>query len=108
MRVIAPNKEFTGRVGLDWFVNGVCESASDSQRQYYKAQGYEIDEAAGSLEVVPELEKAPTGNATKAVWKEFLAGHGIEVPANATRDDMREMWEAHNGKVADAAETTVD
>ncbi|MEJ6019870.1 hypothetical protein [Corynebacterium sp. H113] len=112
MRVEAPNKEYGGRIGRDVFVDGVCENASESQRWYYLEQGYvisdedeevaedtESDQDAGVPEA-PDFE-VPSRAASTVVWAEFLTSQGIEHPEDASRAQLIDMWEAHNGEVAD-------
>lgn len=38
--------------------------------------------------------KAPAGNAGRDVWAAFLEGQGITVDADASRDDLRDLWKA--------------
>lgn len=95
MKVTAPNKEYSGRVGRDTFVDGECADGSPEQEAYYRRRGYTLD-GAPATPVEP-----PAGNASRAEWAAFLVEQGIDAPGDAKRDELRDLWEGHHGEVAD-------
>ncbi|AVM01883.1 hypothetical protein C6V83_18060 [Gordonia iterans] len=50
---------------------------------------------------------APTRNATKKAWADWLDQHDIDVPANASRNDLIALWEL-NRDDADSDDTAVE
>ena len=96
MKVTAPNKEYSGRVGRDIFVDGECADGSPEQEAYYRRRGYTLDGASAT-----PVGQPPAGNASRAEWVEFLAGQGIDAPGDAKRDELRDLWEEHHAEVAD-------
>lgn len=107
MRVVAPNKEYSGRVGRDIFVNGVCENASPEQEMYYRRHGYTIKHYVEPLAIpvdlqpaVPPLAELPGGNASREDWAAAAAARGIEVTEEMKRDDIRELVTQHEADTA--------
>lgn len=120
MRIHAPNVEFTGRVGADAFVDGVCDNPTHSQLEYYLRQGYTVDHTVPADEETPAVSfddpgeddtntdtdegapgvpvvsaEPPAGNASAAAWAEFLVSRGIEVPEGAKRAELQDLWGLH-------------
>lgn len=46
----------------------------------------------------PEKPVLPKDNAAKAAWASFAEAHGISIPADAGRDDIREIVHAEMSK----------
>lgn len=46
----------------------------------------------------PEKPVLPKDNASKAAWADFAEAHGISIPADAGRDDIREIVHAEMSK----------
>ena len=40
----------------------------------------------------------PAGNASKQAWSDYADSRGIDVPEDATRDDIKELVSTHDGK----------
>lgn len=102
MRVYAPNKTYSGRIGKDVFVNGVCENAVDSQLWYYRALGYQVEGFSG--EQTPEnttgkLTPPPEHGSTQE-WKNFLTAVGVDYPEKPKRAELIELWRQFNGAVS--------
>ncbi|MDU0478385.1 hypothetical protein QVA66_03920 [Staphylococcus chromogenes] len=99
MRVLAKNTEFTGKVGQDTFVDGVCENASESQHFYYEAAGYTVEDSVEDSKDIgteDEAPKPPAKNAGVAKWQEFLTTQGIEFSDDADKIALIELWENYN------------
>lgn len=118
MRVKAPNKQYCGRYGVDVFVNGVCEDASETHRDYYVSAGYEVD---GKVVSKPEpktpanAEKAggtssqaetvtdndtptpPPRSATREEWFEFACSMGLDVDEEAKRSEIISAYDKSVG-----------
>ncbi|MFC3850078.1 hypothetical protein ACFORJ_07855 [Corynebacterium hansenii] len=120
MRIHAPNSDFSGRVGADTFVDGVCNNPTITQLEYYHRQGYTVDlsdtdantddpvgrtvddepdtgtDPTDSAPGEPVVDaEPPAGNASAKAWAEFLESRGIEVPEGAKRAELKDLWELH-------------
>lgn len=60
--VRTPQSDFTGAVGADRFVDGLCESPSESQRAYYERHGYTITDS-GEADTPSDSGEADTPSA---------------------------------------------
>lgn len=46
-------------------------------------------------EAKPIPAAPPKGNAPRAEWAEWLDAHEVRYPADANRDELRDLWKAH-------------
>lgn len=98
MRVRAPNEEYSGRIGRDMFVDGVCDNASAEQLWYYRRCGFTIEEqhvAEPSAPVEPPPEYVSTQE-----WKNFLDSVGITYPEKARRSELIALWKESHATVS--------
>lgn len=54
-----------------------------------------LEGSAAKADPEPESE-VPAGNASSSTWEEFLERQGIDVPEDATRSQMINLWESHS------------
>ena len=76
--VKTPVEGYTGPVGADLFVGGVCTDVPDDRLEYYRRQGYIIlDQETTTL---PETSiQLPADGAPKADWVTVAVQLGIDV-----------------------------
>ena len=107
MIVTAPNVRYSGTIGGDVFVEGVCRNPSQALLWYYKAQGFGIGEglveaSANEADAEPELTVAsrPDGRAKKSQWQDYAKTLGLD-PVGMTTEQiiaMVDAFEAENGE----------
>ncbi|HFG8808094.1 TPA: hypothetical protein ACGIY5_001461 [Corynebacterium striatum] len=83
MKVIAKNKNYNGRIGVDVFANGVCEQASEEQLSYYRRHGFTVEGQ--------KLAK-PGPGAKKAEWEAYARSLGLET-SRLTLESIKEAVE---------------
>lgn len=88
--VRCPNPDYTGAVGHDIFVNGVCQVVEDTDLEYYRRHGYTID---GEGEPVASIgtstdEPFDPAKANKKALEEWLTARD-EIVAGMTTEEMR-------------------
>ena len=107
MIVTSPNVRYSGTIGGDVFVEGVCRNPSQALLWYYKAQGFGIGEGLAEVSVnvadaEPELTVAsrPDGRAKKSQWQDYAKTLGLD-PVGMTTEQiiaMVDAFEAENGE----------
>lgn len=76
--VKTPVEGYTGPVGADLFVGGVCTDVPDGRLDYYRRQGYIIlDQEITTLPETPV--QLPADSAPKADWVTVAVQLGIDV-----------------------------
>lgn len=109
MIVRSPQK-YTGKIGNDSFVDGLCENPSPTQLDYYRRHGYEVETplALGHSDPGPlntpgadQLPKRPSPSARKADWLAYARQVGADVD---TKDTLEQIIAAVAEK--EAADTT--
>lgn len=76
--VKTPVEGYTGPVGADLFVGGVCTDVPDGRLDYYRRQGYIIlDQEITTLPETPI--QLPADSAPKADWVTVAVQLGIDV-----------------------------
>lgn len=76
--VKTPVEGYTGPIGADLFVGGVCTDVSDDRLDYYRRQGYVIlDQEITTPQETPI--QLPADGAPKADWVTVAVQLGIEV-----------------------------
>nr|DAS46145.1 MAG TPA: METALLOPROTEASE, VIBRIO CHOLERAE, PRTV, N-TERMINAL [Caudoviricetes sp.] len=88
--VRCPNPEYTGAVGHDIFVNGVCQVVDDADLEYYRRHGYTIDgedNPAVSVDTSGDEPFDPE-KANKKALEEWLTARG-EIVAGMTAEELR-------------------
>nr|DAV90262.1 MAG TPA: hypothetical protein [Caudoviricetes sp.] len=76
--VKTPVEGYTGPIGADLFVGGVCTDVPDGRLDYYQRQGYVIlDQEITMPQETPIL--LPADGAPKADWVTVAVQLGIEV-----------------------------
>lgn len=101
--ITAPATDFTGVVAGVAFANGkaTVEVTTPELRravQYFRRQGYgvvDLDKPAAPEETV--TDKPPVRSATKAEWKAYAIGHGVD-EAEAEKLNRDELAEKFLGK----------
>lgn len=85
IKVTAPNSSYTGKVGDDAFVDGVCESASTSHLAYYRQQGFVVEEISDAAPAPQDQQDdelqavRPASDALKEEWADYAQRvHGID------------------------------
>lgn len=62
-------------------------------------QATDVDAAAGSTATADVQEPPRSGRGSgEAAWVAFLQGQGVDSPADATRDELIELWDAHRNR----------
>ncbi|MFC2517940.1 MAG: hypothetical protein ACFNXY_01635 [Corynebacterium matruchotii] len=84
--VKTPVEGYTGSIGADLFVGGVCTDVPDDRLEYYRRQGYIIldQETTTPLEAPIQL---PADSAPKADWVTAAVQLGIDVK-NKTKAEI--------------------
>lgn len=79
-------------------ISTVILRAGDTVPEGAKVHESRLEGAAATSAIAPEVAEvdAPAGNASSAVWAEFLEAQGVDVPEDATRSQMIALWESHN------------
>lgn len=79
-------------------ISTVVLRAGDAVPEGAKVHESRLEGAAETLVTDPEVAEvdAPAGNASSAVWAEFLEAQGVDVPEDATRAQMIALWESRN------------
>jgi len=76
--VKTPVEGYTGPIGADLFVGGVCTDVPDDRLEYYRRQGYIIlDQEITTLPETPI--QLPADGAPKADWVTVAVQLGIDV-----------------------------
>lgn len=76
--VKTPVEGYTGPIGADLFVGGVCTDVPDDRLDYYRRQGYIIlDQETTTLPETPI--QLPADGAPKAAWVTAAVQLGIDV-----------------------------
>lgn len=76
--VKTPVEGYTGPIGADLFVGGVCTDVPDDRLDYYRRQGYVIlDQETTTPQETPI--QLPADSAPKADWVTAAVQLGIEV-----------------------------
>ena len=76
--VKTPVEGYTGPIGADLFVGGVCTDVPDGRLEYYRRQGYIIlDQEITTLPETPI--QLPADSAPKADWVTVAVQLGIDV-----------------------------
>ena len=76
--VKTPVEGYTGPIGADLFVGGVCTDVPDGRLDYYRRQGYIIlDQEITTLPETPI--QLPADSAPKAAWVTVAVQLGIDV-----------------------------
>lgn len=76
--VKTPVEGYTGPIGADLFVGGVCTDVPDGRLDYYRRQGYIIlDQEITTLPETPI--QLPADSAPKADWGTVAVQLGIDV-----------------------------
>lgn len=76
--VKTPVEGYTGPIGADLFVGGVCTDVPDGRLDYYRRQGYIIlDQEITTLPETPI--QLPADSAPKADWVTVAVQLGIDV-----------------------------
>lgn len=88
--VRCPNPEYTGAVGHDIFVNGVCQVVDDADLEYYRRHGYTIDGEGDPAPTVDTASDEPfdPAKANKKALEEWLTERG-EIVAGMTAEELR-------------------
>ena len=88
MKVFAPNKQYTGTSASVPFCNGVGETEDPRLLQWFKSQGYEVedllkkeDSAEDPGEPKEEIPKGPEENREKEPDKEVKKGRSANQKA---------------------------
>ena len=100
MIVTSPNVRYSGTIGGDVFIEGVCRNPSQANLWYYQAQGFGIGEGAGEppadeSDITPELTvpSRPDARAKKLQWQAYAKTLGLD-PAGMTTEQIIAMVDA--------------
>lgn len=104
MIVTSPNACYSGTIGGDVFVEGVCHDPNPANLWYYQARGFGMD---ATPDVAPEetpedapgepseftVAARPDARAKKADWQAYAAALGLD-PAGMTTEQIIAMVDA--------------
>lgn len=92
--VKTPVDGYTGPIGADLFVGGVCTDVPDDRLDYYRRQGYIILDQETTA-VPPEVPiQLPAGDAPKAAWVTVAVQLGIDVKGKTKAEIMADVTAA--------------
>nr|DAK16004.1 MAG TPA: hypothetical protein [Bacteriophage sp.] len=77
--VKTPVEGYTGPIGTDLFVGGVCTDVPDDRLDYYQRQGYIILDQENPTAPQETLIQLPADGAPKADWVTAAVQLGIDV-----------------------------
>lgn len=96
MIVTAPNTNYSGVIGGDVFVEGVCKEPNSCNLWYYEQNGFAIDtspvdttgdEAEEELPGELAVATRPEATAKKKAWEDYAWALGLN-PTGMTRDQI--------------------
>lgn len=91
--VKTPVEGYTGPIGADLFVGGVCTDVPDDRLEYYRRQGYIIlDQETVTLPETPI--QLPADGAPKADWVTAAVQLGIDVKGKTKAEIIAEVTAA--------------
>ncbi len=91
--VKTPVEGYTGPIGADLFVGGVCTDVPDGRLDYYRRQGYIIlDQEITTLPETPI--QLPADSAPKADWVTVAVQLGIDVKGKTKAEIIADVTAA--------------
>lgn len=91
--VKTPVEGYTGPIGADLFVGGVCTDVPDGRLEYYQRQGYIIlDQEITTLPETPI--QLPADSAPKADWVTVAVQLGIDVKGKTKAEIIADVTAA--------------
>mgnify|MGYP000882416604 FL=1 len=91
--VKTPVEGYTGPIGSDLFVGGVCTDVPDDRLDYYQRQGYVIlDQETTTPQETPI--QLPADSAPKADWVTVAVQLGIEVKGKTKAEIIADVTAA--------------
>ena len=91
--VKTPVEGYTGPIGADLFVGGVCTDVPDDRLEYYRRQGYIIlDQEITTLPETPI--QLPADRAPKADWVTAAVQLGIDVKGKTKAEIIADVTAA--------------